>query len=147
MGLGVPSKSSKDPVERAIDMKMSKSKPDTCIFMTDSEADVKRKIQKAYCPAKQVEENPIIDYLKQIVFESFKTFKIDRPAKFGGPLEYRHFNSLADDYSKGQLHPMDLKQSTADHINKLLEPVRAHFKKNKKAKELKAKVEGFKITR
>lgn len=147
MGLGVPSKTTGDAVERAIELKMSKSKPDSCIFMTDSEADIKRKIQKAYCPAKQVEENPIIEYVKYIIFESFKTFKIDRPKKFGAPLEYTSLRSLTDDYRKGQLHPMDLKQATACYIDKLVKPVREHFKKNKKARELKNKVESFKTTR
>ena len=47
---------------------MSKSKPDTAIFMDDTEEDVNRKIKKAYCPEKQIEENPILEYCKFIVF-------------------------------------------------------------------------------
>ncbi len=39
-------------VDRAIEKKMSKSIPDSAIFMTDSEEDIKRKISKAYCPRK-----------------------------------------------------------------------------------------------
>jgi len=50
MGLGQPKADVKDAIERAIAMKMSKSIPDSAIFMTDSEADIKRKISKAYCP-------------------------------------------------------------------------------------------------
>lgn len=33
---------------------MSKSDPNSAIFMEDSEAEVKTKIKKAYCPPKQV---------------------------------------------------------------------------------------------
>ena len=68
MGLGEPVVT-EDPIERAIAMKMSKSKPDTCIFMTDSDDDIKRKFKKAYCPEKQVKDNPILEYCKYIVFE------------------------------------------------------------------------------
>jgi len=50
-GLGEPPKDLTG-AERAIAMKMSKSKPETAIFMDDTEEDVKRKIQKAYCPEK-----------------------------------------------------------------------------------------------
>ena len=48
--------------------KMSKSDPDSAIFMEDTVEDVKRKIKKAYCPPKIVAENPILDYLKHIIF-------------------------------------------------------------------------------
>jgi tyrosyl-tRNA synthetase len=46
---------------------MSKSDPDSAIFMEDAAADVKRKIKKAYCPPQVVEANPIVDYAKNIV--------------------------------------------------------------------------------
>lgn len=147
MGLGIPSKTEGNAVDRAIELKMSKSKPDSCIFMTDSESEIKRKISKAYCPANQIEENPVLEYARYIVFESFPVFKIDRPKKFGGLIEFEDYKTLADSYKKGQLHPMDLKQATAYYINELVKPVREHFSKNKKAKELKEKVESFEITR
>lgn len=47
--------------------KMSKSDPESAIFMEDTADDVKRKIKKAYCPPQVVEKNPIIDYAKHIV--------------------------------------------------------------------------------
>src|SRR5437868_4962512 len=42
--------------------KMSKSKPESSIYMHDSEEDIKRKIGKAYCPEKIIEGNPLFDY-------------------------------------------------------------------------------------
>ena len=126
---------------------MSKSKPDSAVFMTDSEEDVKRKINKAYCPEGVVEENPILEYCKYIIFEKVKGFKIERPAKFGGDLSFCSYDRLAEAFAKKELHPMDLKQATAKHVNKLLEPVRKHFKTNKKAKKLLEQVKGFETTR
>ena len=43
---------------------MSKSDPDSAIFMEDTVEDVNRKIKKAFCPERQIENNPIIDYTK-----------------------------------------------------------------------------------
>jgi len=147
MGLGKPISKEKDAIERAIDLKMSKSKPDSAIFMTDSEEDIKRKINKAYCPEKIIIDNPILEYCKYILFEKFKTLKIERPKKFGGDLEIKNYEELVDIYSKNQLHPMDLKQAVSVYINKLIEPVRKHFSKNKKAHDLLKKVQSFEITR
>ena len=48
--------------------KMSKSNPDSAIFMEDSAEEVVRKIKKAFCPPNIVQGNPIMDYCKNIVF-------------------------------------------------------------------------------
>jgi len=55
---------------------MSKSDPDSAIFMEDSAEDVKRKIKKAYCPPQVVEKNPIIDYANHIVLGFFGKFSV-----------------------------------------------------------------------
>jgi tyrosyl-tRNA synthetase len=43
---------------------MSKSDPNSAIFMEDTAEDVKKKISKAYCPPKVLEDNPVLDYTK-----------------------------------------------------------------------------------
>ncbi|MBU0666637.1 MAG: tyrosine--tRNA ligase [Nanoarchaeota archaeon] len=147
MGLGQPTSDSGNSVDRAIDLKMSKSKPDSAIFMTDTEEEIRRKIQKAYCPQEQAQENPILEYNKYIIFEKFKTLKIERPEKFGGDIEFENYSELENAYMKGTLHPMDLKNATANQINKLVAPVRKHFETNTKARKLKEEVENYQVTR
>ncbi len=147
MGLAEPKTDAKDATERAIDLKMSKSKPDTAIFMTDSEEDVKRKISKAYCPEKQANENPILEYCKYIIFEKFDSLEIKRPEKFGGNLSLGSYKELEQLYSAGKLHPTDLKNAAAESINKILAEVMKRFNQNAKAKKLAEQVTGFTITR
>ncbi len=147
LGLQQPSSEEKDTVERAIDLKMSKSKPDTAIFMTDTEEDINRKISKAWCPEKQIKENPILEYYKYIIFEKVDMVEIRRPEKFGGDASFSSYGNLEKAYSEGKIHPLDLKKSAASYINELLKPTREHFTKNKEAKRLKELVEGFEITR
>ena len=148
MGLLPPKEGEyEDATERAIDMKMSKSKPDSAIFMTDTEEEIHRKISKAYCPEKQVEDNPLMEYAKYIIFEKFDTLKIERPEKFGGSIEIKGYDELVDIYARGDLHPMDLKTAMASCINKLISPVREHFEKNKEARDLLEKVKSFEVTR
>jgi tyrosyl-tRNA synthetase len=146
MGLGELIKSD-DPIERAISMKMSKSKPDSAIFMTDSEEEIKRKIKKAYCPEKQITDNPVLEYCKYIIFEKFPSLKIERPEKYGGNLEFKNYQELEKTFAEGNLHPMDLKNGVSNYINQILIPVREHFEKNKEAKRLKELVESWAVTR
>jgi len=147
MGLGKPPETEAGGAERAIELKMSKSKPDTAIFMDDTFEEIKRKINKAYCPEKEVEENPIMEYCKYLIFEKFDKLEIKRPEKFGGNLSFSSYNELEDIYSKGELHPMDLKTAVAEYVDKMVEPVRTHFEKNAKAKARLEKIKSFEITR
>ncbi|GAF79714.1 unnamed protein product, partial [marine sediment metagenome] len=134
-------------VERGIELKMSKSKPETAIFMDDSQEDIKTKINNAFCPAKQIESNPILDYAKYLIFEKFNTIKIKRAKKFGGDLEIKNYDDLCNIYQKGKLHPMDLKQSIGEYLNKLMEPVKKKLEKNKTARKLAQEIKTFKLTR
>ncbi|MBS3128318.1 tyrosine--tRNA ligase [Candidatus Woesearchaeota archaeon] len=147
MGLTTQPTTSESAVERAIHLKMSKSKPETAIFMTDSEQSIKEKITKAHCPPQEVEENPILDYAKHLVFRKYGVLKIERPQKFGGTCEFDTFSSLAKDYAEGTLHPLDLKNAVAFYVNDMVKPVRDHFEKNKKARALLEQVQSFEVTR
>ncbi|MFW9828957.1 MAG: tyrosine--tRNA ligase [Candidatus Thorarchaeota archaeon] len=123
-------------IDRTIDIKMSKSDPDSAIFMLDSPKDVKRKINKAYCPPKQINENPVLEYCKYIIFELIDIFEIDRPEKYGGNVKYSSYSDLEKEYADGKLNPPDLKQAVIKYINQFLAPVIEHFEKDIKASEL-----------
>jgi tyrosyl-tRNA synthetase len=147
MGLQQPSANAEgDKADRTIALKMSKSNPDSAIFMTDSGNVVERKIGNAYCPAKQVEENPILEYCRHIIFELQKELVIERPAKFGGELRIAGYEELAKLFAEGKLHPMDLKKAVGTALNTHLEPVRKHFSRGK-AKQLLDDVQRYEITR
>jgi tyrosyl-tRNA synthetase len=134
-------------IEAAIAKKMSKSNPDSAIFMTDSEEEIKRKINKAYCLEGDIKDNPVLEYCKYIIFEKFDKLDIKRPEKFGGNVSYNSFEKLEKDFAEKKLHPMDLKTAVADAINQITKPVREHFENNAEAKKLKEKVDSYIITK
>ncbi|MHA1976212.1 MAG: tyrosine--tRNA ligase [Candidatus Hodarchaeales archaeon] len=146
LGLNTPLNSYDSLEDRVMDLKMSKSKPDATIFMTDSKIKIKKKINKSYCP-EGVEDNPILEYSKYFIFESFDSMKIERPKKFGGDLEFNSYTELEQAYVNKDLHPADLKNGVAYYLNELIEPVRNAFENNTKLRELRDAVMGFKITR
>ncbi|MDA4122130.1 MAG: tyrosine--tRNA ligase [Thaumarchaeota archaeon] len=125
-------------VDRTISSKMSKSKPDTAIFIHDSPQEIARKIGKAWCPEKWVEGNPILDFAHYIVFHEKSSFTIERPQKFGGDVTYASYEELAKDYSEGKVHPSDLKKAVARELSETLAPVRAHFEGKDITKEILA---------
>ncbi len=150
MGLLKPASGEKDKLERAIDMKMSKSKPDSAIFMTDSPEEVERKLSKAFCPEKETKENPILEYCKFIIFERLGksgAFTIERSSKFGGNRSFESYVELEKAFAEGEVHPADLKRAVAVEINKLLDPVRRHFERDAKAKDLLERVNRMDVTR
>ena len=153
--------------------KMSKSDPDSAIFMEDTAADVKRKVKKAFCPPpaentygigaheKTVDGvtdvttnkvfNPVIDYMQHIIFQHPNHLDagvtIKRKPENGGDKTYASFDELSADYSAGNIHPGDLKATLVDALNAILQPVRDHFTTNKEAKQLLALVKKYRVTR
>jgi tyrosyl-tRNA synthetase len=128
-------------------IKMSKSKPETCIFIYDTPEEIKQKVSKAFCPEKTVEYNPILEICKYVIFREKQTLTIDRPAKFGGKMELQSFKELAQAYANGKLHPQDLKNAVAEELAQILEPVRKYFESNKEAKECLLTVKNAQTTR
>ncbi|CAM9355852.1 unnamed protein product [Chrysoparadoxa australica] len=124
--------------------KMSKSDPDSAIFMEDSEVDVNRKVKKGYCPPRVVEGNPILDYANYIVLGYFGEMEVS--LKQSGEVVYTNYQTLEQDFVSGKLHPSDLKPAVSKAINKILQPVRDHFKRGEPAKLL-ALVKKYKVTK
>lgn len=121
--------------EALISAKMSKSQPQTCVFIYDSPEAIRTKIAAAFCPAKAIEFNPIIDICRHIIFREVETFRVERPAKFGSTTEFNSFEEFAKVYREGKLHPLDLKNAVAEELIKILASVRRYFATNKDAKE------------
>ena len=134
-------------VDRKIAMKMSKSKPETAIFMTDAPAEVEQKFRKAHCIDEVVEDNPVLEYAKYIVFEMRTSLLIARPEKYGGDVLFYSYEELETAFKEGSLKSVDLKAGVAKTINELLEPTRKHFEENERARDLLEKVKGFQVTR
>ena len=117
-------------------LKMSKSKPDSCIFIHDSEEEIKRKINKAFCLEGETNFNPILDWTKYLVFPIQNKLEIKRDKKYRGNITYNSYEQLEKDFADKKLHPLDLKNAVSDSLIKILQPARKHFSKGKPKKML-----------
>jgi tyrosyl-tRNA synthetase len=106
--------------------KMSSSR-DNFISVDDNREAIAKKLRKAYCPMGEVEGNPILEVYQHHIFRKFPRVRIERPAKFGGDLEYGDYSELERDYAQDKVHPQDLKNSAVEYVSKLLNPVKEHL--------------------
>ena len=141
--------------------KMSKSDPDSAIFMEDTAEDVERKIMASYCPSKEEEakvddkdgvdagkesmnltkdtlKNPCLDYIQNIILcPPGATFTVNG-------VTYTEFAPIRADFLDGKITEEQLKTALIQELNSLLEPVRDHFTNDENAKTLLAQVTQFK---
>ena len=148
--------------------KMSKSDPDSAIFMEDTREDIERKMSKAYCPRtmdkvggggscgvsgggeviatsemRLIEDdlqNPCLDYVEHIVLSRpGATFTVPRSGQV-----FREFSAVRRAFLGGSLSEEDLKAGLVDAVDALVKPVRDHFSENPEARALFARVQKYK---
>ncbi len=140
LGLGKPAvwpiSESTDRAELQTSMKMSKSRPDSAVFIHDGADEIKRKIKKAFCREGEVEFNPLIDWVKYLIFPREKEILIERKPEHGGNLTIKNIDELKEMFKNKELHPEDLKNFVADYLIELLKPVEEYFGKSEGKKML-----------
>jgi len=111
--------------------KMSASDENSKISIHDSEQEIKNKISEAYCPQGEAEDNGVLEYTEYLVFpileQKEEDFKVERPEKYGGDLEYSSYEDIEEDFVSGELHPQDLKDAVGRHLAEILRPIREKF--------------------
>ena len=125
--------------EGVVELKMSKSQPNSAIFIHDTEEEIKAKIKGSYCPARELEVNPIID-LQRYVIWPYLTRTNQEFELFNGKTKqttvYKTREQLEKAYQEGKIHPLDLKENVAKYLIELLEPTRKYFLEGKGRKYL-----------
>ena len=104
--------------------KMSKSDPNSGIFIHNSDKEIKRKIGKAWCEETVIQNNPVLEIAKTIIFHEFKEINIERPEKFGGNISYSDYSQIESDFAEKRLHPGDLKQAVGEYLVEIISPLR-----------------------
>ena len=118
-------------------MKMSKSKPDSAVFITDSPDEIKRKVGNAFAPEGEINYNPILDWTKHLILRlQGDALEVQRGSEHGGNLTYSSYEQLEKDYAEKKLHPQDLKMAVAEWLIKKLEPARIYFEDPKRKEAL-----------
>jgi len=106
---------------------MSKSDPDSAIFMEDTTEDIKRKIlKKAFCPPKIVYDttktmvNPVLDHFQKIWNRIGSAVISSKDGEF----KFGTYNELEAGYIDKKVSPEDVKSALAKYLNQVIAPLR-----------------------
>jgi tyrosyl-tRNA synthetase len=103
--------------------KMSKSKSGSGIFIHDSDDEIKSKFKKAWCPEGIIENNPLLEISRYLIFHEFKEITVERPSKFGGNVTFASYPQLEKEFAEKKLHPSDLKDAVAKYVIEIIKPI------------------------
>ena len=129
---------SEDP-EDALDpkAKMSKSIPDSAIYMDDSTEEIHRKIMNAFCDD-DPKDNPIFEYLRYIILRWYGKLELCGTT-------YTDWETMYQDFPK--MDKKIVKERVAELIDALIEPVRQHFRSSPTLSALLERVNSYRTTR
>ncbi|MFT4260920.1 MAG: tyrosine--tRNA ligase [Candidatus Woesearchaeota archaeon] len=103
--------------------KMSSSEPSSKIDFDDTEKQLRKKINKAYCEDGNL-ENGLLPLCKYLLFRDLDEFVIDRPEEYGGEIKFKTYKDLEKAFEKKELSSIDLKQGVVKYLKKYADPMR-----------------------
>jgi len=104
-------------------VKASASIPQSNILIYDEPDVIRKKMMKAWCPP-EIENNPVLEHFKFIIFPRFNSIEI-KDTKF------EKYEDLEKSYLDKKIHPEDLKKDLAERMIEILKPSRDFFSRNK----------------
>jgi myosin-1 len=90
-------------------------------------------IKNSKCPAKKVEGNVCLEYLRILIFQELGEFTLIRDPKKGGDKTYKSYSDVESEYVAGLIEPNELRSSLYQVLTDVSEPIREHFQKEKKS--------------
>jgi tyrosyl-tRNA synthetase len=115
------------PILNGLDGKKMSSSQGNYISVADSEEEIRKKCQRAFCPP-EIAENPILQIFQHHIFPRIGEITIHRLEKFGGDRTFSAYGELESAYGKGELHPLDLKKTCGESLAGIFAPVREYIR-------------------
>ena len=110
--------------------KMSSSEPSSKIDFDDTEKQLKKKINKAYCEDGNLETG-LLPLCKYLLFRDLEEFIIDRPEEYGGTIKFETYEELEKAFEEKKLSSIDLKAGVIKYLEKYAKPMRDLLDKHK----------------
>jgi tyrosyl-tRNA synthetase len=115
------------PILNGLDGKKMSSSQGNFISVADSEEEIQKKCQKAFCPA-EIAENPMLQIFQHHIFPRLPQITVRRAEKFGGDRSFASYGEIEQAYGNKEIHPLDLKKTCADCLIEILGPVRDYIR-------------------
>jgi tyrosyl-tRNA synthetase len=122
-----------DPTTLGVEKKMSKSDPTSAITLPATEEEIRTRLSGAFCPAKEVDGNPIVELVRHVLFPWEGRLEVPRAAKHGGPMTFATEGEFSAAWTGGAIHPQDVKGAVADGLVRILTPAHRYFAEHPEA--------------
>mmetsp|Transcript_38174 Transcript_38174/g.87333 ORF Transcript_38174/g.87333 Transcript_38174/m.87333 type:complete len:757 (-) Transcript_38174:206-2476(-) len=111
--------------------------PEAELLLLDSQADLQRKLKRAFCEPGNVEFCPPIVLAEEIILQyaPIARMVVTRKPENGGDLQFSSGEEIRNSFVKGDLHPGDLKPSVRDGVDAILDRVRKVVSSDKTLKD------------
>jgi len=117
--------------------KMSKSDPDSAIFMDDTKEEIFRKLRGAFCNDDYI-DNPVYDYIRYILLRWYGTVELCGK-------QYSHYSEVEKDWK--DFDKRQLKEDVSVLVDGIVNNVRKHFDSSDELRQLKERVASYRVTR
>ena len=115
------------PSLRRASGKMSSSVKESFISIRDKKQDIFAKVKKAYCPGREIKDNPIVAIVRLIIFPKFGELHVEGLEK-KDTKTFKSYEEFEEVYRTGYVWPSDLKKAVADYLEKIIAPIRKNWK-------------------
>jgi len=109
-------------------VKMSSSIEGSFISIRDSKETIRKKVNKAYCPERVIEDNPILSLAKLIIFPMFGEVVVKDTFQKEEDQIFKNYEELEKTYERGYVWASDLKNAVAEYLEKIIAPIRKSWK-------------------
>ena len=116
-----------DPTTGVAEQKMSKSDPGSGIPIPATPEEIAARMAAAFCPAREVDANPVVEIVRFVVFPWEGRFEVARTPQHGGPVAFETEAAFLEAWKSGGLHPQDVKAAVVAALDRRLEPARRYF--------------------
>jgi tyrosyl-tRNA synthetase len=106
--------------------KMSKSDPNSGIFINDSDEMITKKINKSWCEQGKLLESPLVDIVQSIILPKLGEIKIE--SREGNVMYiFKNFPEFQDGLDQN-IHPADFKNAVTNSLIEIISPLREKLK-------------------
>ncbi len=113
--------------------KMSSSEPNSKIEFTETDKQLRKKINKAFCQDGNP-ENGVMALAKYLIFRYLdskkRVFEVKRPLEYGGDVSYKTYDELEKAFVSKKLSSIDLKGAVSEYLIEIITPIREVLLKN-----------------
>ena len=131
--LSQPRTKSRDEFTNNESTKMSKSDPNSGVFINDTDEMITKKINKSWCEQGKISNSPLVDIVESIILPKLEKIQIESGNE---TLVFNDWIQFIDSLDRVDIHPADFKTAVSDSLIEIISPLREKLQLDKELENL-----------